>query len=80
MATRAIVPRSNNEGGIGTTSKQWANIWGVLVNALTLTSQTTGFTIAGGTTRKTLTVDETATLSNKANLADAVAYAVALGG
>lgn len=69
MATRNIVPRANNEGGLGTTSKKWANVWTVLVNALTLTAQATGFTIAGGTTSKTLTVDEDVTMSAKANLA-----------
>jgi hypothetical protein len=35
------------------------------INELTLTKQTTGFTLAGGTTSKTLTVDETESLSNK---------------
>ena len=69
MATRSIVPRANDEGGVGSSAKKWANIWATLVNALTLTAQATGFTIAGGTTSKTLTVDETATLSAKANLA-----------
>lgn len=39
-------------------------------NKLTLTAQTTGFTIAGGTTSKTLTVNKTYTLG------DACAYAV----
>ena len=34
------------------------------VNALTLTAAATGFTIAGGTTPKTLTVDETKSLSH----------------
>lgn len=33
-------------------------------NALTLTAQTTGFTIAGGTTSKTLTVSATATIAH----------------
>lgn len=59
MATRNIVPRANNEGGIGTTSKKWSNIWATLVNALTLTAQSVGFTISGGTTSKTLTVEDT---------------------
>jgi hypothetical protein len=63
MATRNIVPRATNEGGVGTTSKKWANIWATLVNALTLTAQSTGFTIAGGTTSKTLTVSDDATIS-----------------
>ena len=56
MATRNIVPRANDEGGLGTTSKKWASLWSTLVNALTLTSQSVGFTISGGTTSKTLTV------------------------
>lgn len=63
MATRSVVPRATNEGGIGTTSKKWANVWATLVNALTLTAQSTGFTISGGTTSKTLTVDGDATIS-----------------
>lgn len=63
MATRNIVPRANNEGGVGTTSKKWANIWSTLINALTLTTQSVGFTISGGTTSKTLTVSDDATVS-----------------
>jgi hypothetical protein len=80
MATRAIVPRANNEGGIGTTSKKWASVWATLINALTLTSQTTGFTIAGGTTSKTLTVSSDFNTSDAATQADAIALAIALGG
>jgi len=80
MATRNIVARANNEGGIGTTSKKWANVWATLVNALSFTAQSTGFTIAGGTTSKTLTVDETVALSSKANLSDVIALTIALGG
>lgn len=38
------------------------------LNALTLTAQAIGFTVAGGTSSKTLTVDETVALSAKANL------------
>lgn len=63
MATRKIVPRADNEGGIGTTSKKWASLWATLVNGLTLTKETVGFTISGGTTSKTLTVSETTTLN-----------------
>jgi len=37
------------------------------VNDLTLTKQTTGFTVAGGDTSKTLTVDETIAMSDKAD-------------
>jgi hypothetical protein len=90
MATRSIVPRGDNEGGVGTTSKKWANVWATLVNALTLTSQTTGFTISGGTTSKTLTVSGDATVSgtntgdqslaNYATTADVIALTIALGG
>jgi hypothetical protein len=68
MATRDIAPQANNEGSIGTAAKKWANVQSVLTNDLTLAKQSTGFTIAGGTTSKTLTVDETAALSAKANL------------
>jgi hypothetical protein len=80
MATRSIVPRATNEGGVGTTSKKWADVWATLVNALTLTSQTTGFTVAGGTTSKTLTVDMDATMSSYATTADVIALTIALGG
>ena len=73
MATRNIVPRATGEGGIGTSAKHWALGWinaliVTTLNALTLTAQAVGFTIAGGTTSKTFTVDETSTLSHKANL------------
>lgn len=61
MATRKIVPRADNEGGIGTALKQWASGWIKLltvttINALSLAAAAVGFTIAGGTTSKTLTV------------------------
>lgn len=89
MATRNIVPRATDEGGVGTTSKKWANVWATLVNALTLTSQTTGFTIAGGATSKTLTVSGDATVSgtntgdqslaNYATMDEVVALIIALG-
>ena len=67
MPTRNIVPRANEEGGIGTAAKKW--LYGFIktlavttLNALTLTAQTIGFTIAGGTTSKTLTVTENTAL------------------
>jgi len=77
MATRNIVPRATGEGGIGTAAKKWALGWiNALVvttlNALTLTAAAVGFTIAGGTTSKTLTVtadtslDEVVAMSSKA--------------
>lgn len=56
MATRNVVPRANNEGNLGTSTTKWAGVNATAVNELTLTKQTTGFTIAGGTTSKTLTV------------------------
>jgi hypothetical protein len=55
-------------------------VWATLINALTLTSQTTGFTIAGGTTSKTLTVSSDFNTSDAATQADAIALAIALGG
>lgn len=42
MATRNIVPRANNEGQIGTTSKKWADIKSTLVNGGTLSGNNTG--------------------------------------
>jgi len=68
MATRSIVPRATGEGGIGTAAKKWGLGWinalvVVTINALTVTAQATGFTITGGTTSKTLTVDADFTTS-----------------
>ena len=34
MATRNIVPRANNEGQLGTTSKKWADVNSTLINGL----------------------------------------------
>lgn len=80
MATRSIVPRANNEGNLGTTSKKWAGVNATAINELTLTKQTTGFTIAGGTTSKTLTLDANLTASTLATQADLIALSIALGG
>ena len=93
MATRDIAPQANNEGGIGTTAKKWANVWATLINALTFTEQSVGFTISGGTTSKTLTVNDDATISGIntgdqdipdtsefTSLADTIALSIALGG
>jgi hypothetical protein len=68
MATRNIVPRATGEGTIGTATKKWLGGWinalvVVTINALTLTAQAVGFTIAGGTTSKTLTVPLDASVS-----------------
>lgn len=74
MATRNIVPRADNEGGIGTALKRWATgffaaLTTTTINALTLTANAVGFSIAGGTTSKTLTVLDTLTLAlGSANL------------
>jgi hypothetical protein len=90
MATRDVVPRANNEGNVGTTSKKWAAVNATALNELTMTKQTTGFTIAGGTTSKTLTVSGDASvsgtntgdqdLSGYATKGFALAMAIALGG
>jgi len=65
MATRNIVPRANEEGGIGTAAKKW--LYGFMktlavttINSLTLAAGAVGFTIEGGTTSKTLTVSSDA--------------------
>lgn len=63
-------------GSLGTMSTQAANnvaitggtITGATVSGETLTSLATGFSIAGGTTSRTLTVDETISISAKAPL------------
>ena len=52
---------------------------GKTYNALTLTALATGFSIAGGTTSKTLTVDETISLSAKAPLVSPSFTTPALG-
>ena len=71
MATRNIVPRANEEGGIGTSIKKW--LYGYIktlavttINALTLTTAAIGFSITGGTTPKTLTVANNATVGGNA--------------
>jgi len=52
----------------------------VTIQDLTLTAAAVGFTLAGGTTSRTLTVDETKSLSDKANLSPlAVGYTIAGG-
>ena len=52
----------------------------VTIQDLTLTAAAIGFTIAGGTTSRTLTVDETKSLSDKANLSPlAIGYTIAGG-
>jgi hypothetical protein len=66
MSTRDIHPRENNEGNLGTIAKKWANIWSILVNGLSLTPQSVGFTVAGGTTSKTLTIAGDTTISGGA--------------
>ena len=77
MTTRKIVPRGDNEGGLGTALKRWAsafiaNITVTTINALILTAQEVNFTITGGTTSKTLTVDETVAMSDKAPKTDTI--------
>jgi len=53
---------------------------GKTYNGLTLTGQATGFTITGGTTPKTLTVDETSSLSSYALLAGRAGGQTLIGG
>lgn len=74
MTTRNFVPRNDNEGTIGIPSKKWSNVLSTLINNLSMVAQTIGFTISGGTTSKTLTVDETVNLSDKANKVSRVNY------
>lgn len=57
-----LLPTVTNTENLGTNDLKWANVWSTKINNLTLTAATTGFTIAGGTTSKTLTVSETYTL------------------
>lgn len=70
MTTRNYVPRADNEGTLGTTIKKWAGVWATIINGLALAAQEAAFTITGG--GKTLTVDETVTLSEKANITAAI--------
>lgn len=57
-----LLPSSNLGFNLGSSNKKW-NIFGN-VNDLTLTAATTGFTIKGGTTEKTLTVGANYTLAD----------------
>ena len=50
----------------------------VTIQDLTLTAAAVGFTLAGGTTSRTLTVDETKKLSDKANATDVAALTSAV--
>jgi hypothetical protein len=63
MTTKNVVPNADSEGNVGTSSLKWLGVNANTINELTLTKQTTGFTIAGGTTSKTLTVDGDASVS-----------------
>lgn len=54
--------------------------WATNINELTISKQTTGFTIAGGTTSKTLTLDIDLTASALVSQADLIALSIALGG
>jgi hypothetical protein len=70
MATRKLVPRADDEGGIGTALLRWASGWIKLltvltINKLTITEPATGatLTIADG---KTLTVSDSATAGGPA--------------
>jgi len=56
-----------------------AALTGKTYNALTLTAQTTGFTVAGGTTSKTLTVDADISTANVALLTAANTFSSATG-
>jgi len=74
MATRKLVPRADDEGGIGTVLLRWASGWIKLlivstINKLTITTPATGatLTIADG---KTLTVTDSATLDEAVALSD----------
>lgn len=63
--------RDHQHGTAGVNSA-FAAVTATSLNALTLTALTTGFSAAGGTTSKTLTVDETIAISAKAPLASPV--------
>jgi hypothetical protein len=65
-----LIPIQSGSGTVGTALNTWANVYSELFNDLTLTSQATGFTIAGGTAIRTLTVDETVAISTKAATAN----------
>lgn len=76
-----LLPNENNVYNLGSSSQKWkifgditGNIhWDNVTNKpLTLTASTIGFTIAGGTTSKTLTVNESITL--KAGTSTYLAY------
>ena len=63
MTVRGISPGSDNPGkGLGLSNLRWSYVWSLLYNGLTLTAQAVGFTISGGTTSKSLTINKTLTL------------------
>ncbi len=49
MATRNIVPRADNEGGIGTTLKNWATGFIKILNGITITGGANTFNLTNGT-------------------------------
>lgn len=51
MATRKIVPRADNEGGIGTAAKQWASGWIKLLTVDTIATFTSFGETSPGTIR-----------------------------
>lgn len=61
-ATGDLGPKTNSGLTFNATT---GNLGSTLFNGLTLASQAVGFTIAGGTSSKTLTVDETVSMSAK---------------
>ena len=63
MTVRGISPGSDNPGkGLGLSNLRWSYVWSLLYNGLTLTAQAVGFTLSGGTTSKSLTINKTLTL------------------
>ena len=60
--TDAFVPIVGGTMSLGSPDDPWLDIYSDQFNSLTLTPTSTGFTIAGGTASKTLTVNNTYTL------------------
>lgn len=63
---------NNSQQNLGSSGNKWANIYATKINDITLTAAATGFTIAGGTASKTLTVAENSTLNG--GTANHIAY------
>ena len=76
VCTDAFIPMAAETLTLGSEDSTWSNVYASGFNSLVLTPAATGFTIAGGTTSKTLTVSATATIKSSTDTGSAnyIAY------